>query len=107
MDNRPLCMNTQYTEFTRVVGVLTQTGYPVRMAAKTQRERDKDAREAKLERIKDQVDNGDLVIRKMTDAEAKKWAKRRTERERSLSPAEARRAAAAVRRRERKAARPA
>lgn len=77
------------------------------MAAKTQRDRDREAREAKLERIQDQVDSGDLVIRKMTDAEAKKWAERRADRERSLSPAEARRAAAAVRRRERRATRPA
>ena len=77
------------------------------MAAKTQRERDREAREAKLERIKDQVDSGDLVIRKMTAAEAKKWAARRADRERSLSPAEQRRAAAAARRRERKSARPA
>lgn len=86
---------------------VSSTGYHVPMAAKTQRERDKEAREAKLERIKDQVASGDLVVRKMTKAEQQKWAARRADRERSLSPAEQRRAAAAVRRRERRAARPA
>lgn len=100
-------MNTRYTSFAHIVGNFIRSGYPVGMAAKTQRERDRDAREAKLERIKDQVSSGDLVIRKMTAAEAKKWEARRADRERSLSPAEQRRAAAAVRRRERKAARPA
>ncbi|HEU4975314.1 MAG TPA: hypothetical protein VFT50_09515 [Baekduia sp.] len=73
--------------------------------AKTQRERDQAAREAKLERIKDQVDNGDLVIRKMTDAERAKWAKHRAETETTASPADRRRAAAAQRRRQRRAAR--
>jgi hypothetical protein len=73
--------------------------------AKTQRERDQAAREAKLERIKDQVDNGDLVIRKMTDAERDKWAKHRAESETTASPADRRRAAAAQRRRQRRAAR--
>lgn len=73
--------------------------------AKTQRERDQAAREAKLERIKDQVDNGDLVIRKMTDAERAKWEKHRAEAETMASPADRRRAAAAQRRRQRRAAR--
>lgn len=73
--------------------------------AKTQRERDQAAREAKLERIKDQVDSGDLVIRKMTAAEQATWAKRRQETAASASPADKRRAAAAERRRARRAAR--
>jgi hypothetical protein len=73
--------------------------------AKTQRERDQAAREAKLERIQDQVSSGDLVIRKMTDAERAKWAKHREESELSASPADRRRAAAAQRRRQRRAAR--
>src|SRR5256885_538188 len=55
--------------------------------AKTQRERDQAAREAKLERIKDQVDNGDLTIRKMSDEERAKWAKHREETETTSSPA--------------------
>jgi hypothetical protein len=73
--------------------------------AKTQRERDQAAREAKLERIQDQVSTGDLTIRKMTDEEREKWAKRRAESELSASPADRRRAAAAQRRRQRRAAR--
>ena len=37
------------------------------MPPKTQREREAEQRELKLERIKEQVDDGSLVIRKMTD----------------------------------------
>jgi hypothetical protein len=37
----------------------------------TQRERDQKKREEKLEAVKEQVDSGSLVIRKMTDAERK------------------------------------
>jgi hypothetical protein len=73
--------------------------------AKTQRERDQAAREAKLERIQDQVTSGDLTIRKMTDAERDKWAKHREESELTASPADRRRAAAAQRRRQRRSAR--
>jgi hypothetical protein len=73
--------------------------------AKTQRERDQAAREAKLERIKDQVSSGDLTIRKMSDEERAKWAKHREETETTASPADRRRAAAAQRRRQRRAAR--
>jgi hypothetical protein len=73
--------------------------------AKTQRERDQAAREAKLDRIKEQVSSGDLTIRKMSDEERAKWAKRREESETTASPADRRRAAAAQRRRQRRAAR--
>ena len=73
--------------------------------AKTQRERDQAAREAKLERINEQVSTGDLTIRKMTDAERAKWAKHREQSELTASPADRRRAAAAQRRRQRRAAR--
>jgi hypothetical protein len=79
-------------------------GYNAGMA-KTQRERDAAAREAKLERIKDQVATGDLTVRKMSDEERAKWAKHREETEVSASPADRRRAAAAQRRRQRRAAR--
>lgn len=73
--------------------------------AKTQRERDQAAREAKLDRIQEQVTNGDLTIRKMSDEERAKWAKHREETEITASPADRRRAAAAQRRRQRRAAR--
>jgi hypothetical protein len=73
--------------------------------AKTQRERDQEQREAKLERINEQVTSGDLTIRKMTDAERDKWAKHREETDLTASPADRRRAAAAERRRRRRAGR--
>jgi hypothetical protein len=38
----------------------------------TQRERDEEKRNAKLDEIKKQVKSGDLTIRKMTDAERKR-----------------------------------
>jgi hypothetical protein len=41
------------------------------MPPKTQREREAEQRQLKLDRIKEQVDDGSLVIRKMTDKERK------------------------------------
>ena len=46
------------------------------MPTKTQREREAAQRKAKLDRIKEQVDDGSLVIRQMTDAERKRFAKK-------------------------------
>ena len=46
------------------------------MPTKTQREREAAQRQAKLDRIKEQVDDGSLVIRQMTDAERKRFAKK-------------------------------
>jgi hypothetical protein len=45
------------------------------MPAKTQREREAQQRQAKLEQIQEQVDAGSLVIRKMTDAERERFSK--------------------------------
>ena len=42
---------------------------------KTTRERAQEAREAKLAQIREQVDNGSLVIRKMTAQERERWGK--------------------------------
>ena len=55
------------------------------MPPKTQREREAEQRQAKLERMKEQVDAGSLVIRKMTDAERERFAKhsKRNEAERA------------------------
>jgi hypothetical protein len=55
------------------------------MPAKTQREREAEQRQAKLERIQEQVDAGSLVIRKMTAAERERFAKntKRTEADRA------------------------
>jgi hypothetical protein len=51
------------------------------MPTKTQREREAEQRKAKLERIQEQVDEGSLVIRQMTDAERERFTKtkRRTD----------------------------
>ena len=46
------------------------------MPTKTEREREAEQRQAKLERIQEQVDAGSLVIRKMTDAERERFTKR-------------------------------
>ena len=51
------------------------------MPPKTQREREAEQRQAKLERMKEQVDAGSLVIRKMTDAERERFAKHSTRNE--------------------------
>jgi hypothetical protein len=55
------------------------------MPPKTQREREAEQRQAKLERIQEQVDAGSLVIRKMTDDERERFAKhsKRNEAERA------------------------
>ena len=55
------------------------------MPPKTQREREAEQRQAKLERIQEQVDAGSLVIRKMTDAERERFTKhsKRNEAERT------------------------
>jgi hypothetical protein len=45
------------------------------MPTKTQREREAEQRKAKLDRIREQIDEGSLVIRQMTDAERKRFAK--------------------------------
>jgi hypothetical protein len=55
------------------------------MPPKTQREREAEQRQAKLERIREQVDAGSLVIRKMTEAERERFARhsKRNEAERA------------------------
>jgi hypothetical protein len=50
------------------------------MPPKTQREREAEQRQLKLDRIKEQVDDGSLVIRKMTDEERERFELRRNER---------------------------
>ncbi len=68
--------------------------------AKTQRERDEVARQAKLERIQEQVSDGSLVIRKMTAKERKLFASRRSDE--PGTPVERKKAAAADARRRRR-----
>ena len=50
------------------------------MPPKTQREREAEQRQLKLDRIKEQVDDGSLVIRKMTDEERERFQLRRSAR---------------------------
>jgi hypothetical protein len=45
------------------------------MPTKTQREREAEQRKAKIERIQEQVQDGSLVIRQMTDAERQRFAR--------------------------------
>jgi len=44
------------------------------MPAKTQREREAEQRKAKLDRIQEQVTDGSLVTRQMTDADRRRFA---------------------------------
>jgi hypothetical protein len=48
------------------------------MPTKTQREREAEQRKAKLDRIQEQVDDGSLVIRQMTDEERERYMRRTT-----------------------------
>jgi len=43
------------------------------VGVKTPKERQEEKRQAKLEEIQQQIDSGDLVVRKMTAAERKKF----------------------------------
>jgi hypothetical protein len=47
------------------------------MPTKTQREREAEQRRAKLDRIQEQVEDGSLVIRQMTDAERERFTKKK------------------------------
>jgi hypothetical protein len=58
----------------------TGAGYHRGMPPKTQREREAEQRQLKLDRIQEQVDEGSLVIRKMTDEERARFESRRSER---------------------------
>jgi hypothetical protein len=61
------------------------------MPPKTQREREAEQRQNKLDRIKEQVDEGSLVIRKMTDQEREQYATQRRERTDESGPKRRRR----------------
>lgn len=69
--------------------------------AKTTRERDEDAREGRLEHIRDQVSSGALVVRQMTDSERAHWDDHSAASDRQATPEErSRRDAARKKRRE-------
>jgi len=75
------------------------------MVAKTSREREHEARQARLEHVREQVSSGNLVIRQMTDAERAKWAKLRVVLDDSSTSAERAGRAAAIEGRRRRAER--
>ena len=75
------------------------------MPTHTQREREAAQRKAKLDRIKEQIDDGSLVVRKMTDEERRRFAAARDERAESADPRDRKRAAAARSKRARNRAR--
>jgi hypothetical protein len=55
------------------------------MPPKTQREREAEQRQLKLERMQEQVDDGSLVIRKMTDEERARFESKRRSRPQSAN----------------------
>jgi hypothetical protein len=65
------------------------------MPPKTQREREAEQRQVKLDRIQEQVDEGSLVIRKMTDEERAKFESKRRDRPQDSGAAAKRRSRAA------------
>jgi hypothetical protein len=75
------------------------------MPTKTQREREAEQRKQKLDRIQEQVEEGSLVIRKMTKAEREQFEARREERAESADPRDRKRAASAERAKNRARAR--
>jgi hypothetical protein len=64
--------------------------------AKTSREREQEARQAKLDHVQEQISSGELVIRTMTKAERARWAKRRSVLDDSSTPGERARRKAAL-----------
>jgi hypothetical protein len=75
------------------------------MVRKTSRERDQEAREAKLEHMREQVASGQLVIREMTRVERSTWATREALVEARSTPEERARRAVALENRRKRAAR--
>jgi hypothetical protein len=73
--------------------------------AKTHREREQEARHAKLENVREQVASGQLVIRAMTPVERSKWAKQQALVEARSTPAARASRAAAIESRRKRAAR--
>jgi hypothetical protein len=69
--------------------------------AKTKREREDDAREGRLEHIRDQVAAGELVVRQMTDSERAHWDDHSAASERQATPEERARRESALKRRDR------
>jgi len=73
--------------------------------AKTRTEREQEARQAKLDHVDEQVASGQLVIREMSEAERKTWAKQQAASEARATPTERARRATAMENRRRREAR--
>lgn len=72
------------------------------MPPKTQREREEAWRQAKLDRMQEQIDEGSLTVRKMTDEERAKYLKARDDKPSTpATPAQRDRATRARERRKR------
>lgn len=72
------------------------------MPPKTQREREEAWRKAKLDRMQEQIDDGSLTVRQMTDEERKKFERARDDRPtRPVTAAQRERATRARERRKR------
>jgi hypothetical protein len=71
------------------------------MPPKTQREREEAWRQAKLERMQEQIDDGSLTVRQMTDEEKAKFLRRRDDKRTAATPAQRDRATRARERRRR------
>jgi|1185.fasta_scaffold273333_2 hypothetical protein len=72
------------------------------MPPKTQREREEAWRKAKLDRMQEQIDEGSLTVRQMTDEERQSFERAREDRPtRPVSPAQRERATRARERRKR------
>ena len=68
--------------------------------AKTTREREEDAREGRIEHIRDQVSSGELVVRQMTDSERAHWDDHSASFDRQATPEERTRRDAARKKRD-------
>jgi hypothetical protein len=73
--------------------------------AKTRHEREQEAREAKLEHVREQVASGQLVIREMSEAERARWAKQHESSDARATPVERARRTRAIENRRRREAR--
>ena len=69
------------------------------------RDRELQARQAKLEHMQEQIASGELVIRTMTAAEKQKWAKQRRALDTNSTPEQRARRAASLENRRRRQAR--
>jgi hypothetical protein len=73
--------------------------------AKTRLEREKEARDTKLDHVREQIESGKLVIRTMSDDERARWAEQQAASEIRSTPVERARRANALENRRRRQAR--